>query len=178
MFLHKNHPEKNKQREILANYIRKTIGTPKSMLTLPADNFLFESYFPTVKTIACEIDDLTYSRAIKRKPFNVTLKNKDIFQEKPSYEVIWLDLCINLSVKTINQVISYLQESEATVVGLTFQAQREHLVKDLSFYGASNIDEFREKTFPNLIYALTGYKLVKLSKYRTDVNMIMYIFKK
>jgi hypothetical protein len=78
----------------------------------------------------------------------------------------------------INQTLSYLQQSEAEIVGITFQAQREHLVKDLSLYGASTMDEFRTETFPNLVYALTGYKLAKLSKYRTDVNMILYIFKK
>jgi hypothetical protein len=148
------------------------------MLTLSADNFLFESKFSDLKITSCEFNHETYLKAFKNKPANVDLKFKDIFEEKPSYDVIWLDFCINLSVRMINQTLSYLQQSEAEIVGITFQAQREHLVKDLSLYGASTMDEFRTETFPNLVYALTGYKLAKLSKYRTDVNMILYIFKK
>lgn len=178
MFIHELNKEKEKQRVLIESYIKKTISTPSSMLTLSADNFLFESKFPDTKIVSCELDHLTYRRGIKRKPKHVTFKRKDIFKEKPSYEVIWLDLCINLSVRTINQIISYLQDSEAKIVAITFQAQREHLFRDLSFYGASTMDEFRETTFPNIIYALTGYKLAKLSKYRTDTNMINYIFKK
>jgi hypothetical protein len=177
MFVHELNAEKENQRVLIASLIKKYVNTPNSMLTLSADNFVFENKFPKTKIVSCELDVLTYRKGIKRKPKHVTFKNKDIFEEKPYYEVIWLDLCISLSVKTINQIISYLQDSKATIVGITLQAQREHLVKDLSFYGASNMQEFREKTFPNLIYALTGYKLIKLSKYRTDVNMIMYIFK-
>lgn len=177
MFVHANNTQKESQRVLLESYVRKNCK-PKSMLTLSADNFLFESKFSDLKITSCEFNQETYLKAIKNKPTNVTLKFKDIFQEKPSYDVIWLDFCINLSVRVINQTLSYLQKSEASVVGITFQAQREHLVKDLSLYGASTMDEFRTETFPNLVYALTGYKLAKLSKYRTNVNMIMYIFKK
>lgn len=178
MFHHSSSKVKEDQRVLFETYIKDTLGKPKSMLTLSADNFLFEKKFPNTKITSCEFNDLTYRRAIKNKPTNVTLKNKDIFEEKPLYEVIWLDFCINLSVKTINQTISYLQQSKASIVAITFQAQREYLAKYLSFYGAFTIDQFREETFPDLIYALTGYKLVKLSKYRTNINMIMYIFKK
>ena len=178
MFVHELNEQKEKQRVLMASYIKKTISTPSSMLTLSADNFVFENKFPDTKIVSCELNVSTYRKGIKRKPKHVTFKNKDIFKEKPSYDVIWLDLCISLSVRTINQIISYLQSSNAKVVGITLQAQREHLVKDLSLYGASTMDEFRTQTFPDLIYALTGYKLAKLSKYRTDVNMIMYIFKK
>lgn len=177
MFVHANNTQKELQRVLLESYVRKNCK-PKSMLTLSADNFLFESKFSDLKITSCEFNHETYLKAIKNKPSNVTLKFKDIFQEKPSYDVIWLDFCINLSVRMINQTLSYLQQSEASIVGITFQAQREHLVKDLSLYGASTMDEFRTETFPNLVYALTGYKLAKLSKYRTDINMIMYIFKK
>lgn len=178
MFVHTGSKVKEQQREKLKKYIDKHVGVPKTILSLSADNFLFESKFPDSKITACELDDLTYRRGLKNKPGNITYKRKDIFQEKPSYEVIWLDLCINLSVKTINELISYFQQSEAKIVALTVQAQREWLIRDLSLYGAESISEFREETFPNLIYALTGYKLAKLSKYRTDINMIMYIFKK
>lgn len=177
MFVHANNTQKESQRVLLESYVRENCK-PKSMLTLSADNFLFESKFSDLKITSCEFNEETYLKAIKNKPTNVTLKFKDIFQEKPSYDVIWLDFCINLSVRMINQTLSYLQQSEASIVGITFQAQREHLVKDLSLYGASTMDEFRTETFPNLVYALTGYKLAKLSKYRTDINMIMYIFKK
>lgn len=177
MFVHANNTQKESQRVLLESYVRKNCK-PKSMLTLSADNFLFESKFSDLKITSCEFNQETYLKAIKNKPTNVTLKFKDIFQEKPSYDVIWLDFCINLSVRIINQTLSYLQKSEASIVGITFQAQREHLVKDLSLYGASTMEEFRTETFPNLVYALTGYKLAKLSKYRTDINMIMYIFKK
>lgn len=177
MFVHANNTQKESQRVLLESYVRKNCK-PKSMLTLSADNFLFESKFSDLKITSCEFNQETYLKAIKNKPTNVTLKFKDIFQEKPSYDVIWLDFCISLSVRMINQTLSYLQKSEASIVGITFQAQREHLVKDLSLYGASTMEEFRTETFPNLVYALTGYKLAKLSKYRTDINMIMYIFKK
>jgi hypothetical protein len=178
MFVHTLNVQKENQRVLFENFIKLTVGEPKTMLTLSADSFIFERRFPNSKIVSCEFNHLTYRRAIKNKPANVTLKYKDIFQENPLYDVIWLDFCINLSVKTINETISYLQQSKASIVAITFQAQREHLVKDLSLYGASTMDEFREETFPELIYALTGYKLAKLSKYRTDVNMIMYIFKK
>jgi hypothetical protein len=177
MFVHTHNPVKEKQRVIFESYIKKN-SKPKSMLTLSADNFIFENKFSDLNITSCEFNQETYLRAIKNKPDNVTLKYKDIFQEKPLYDVIWLDFCISLSVRIINETISYLQQSKASIVGITFQAQREHLVKDLSLYGASTMDEFRTETFPDLIYALTGYKLAKLSKYRTDVNMIMYIFKK
>lgn len=177
MFVHANNTQKESQRILLESYVRENCK-PKSMLTLSADNFLFESKFSDLKITSCEFNHETYLKAIKNKPSNVDLKFKDIFEEKPSYDVIWLDFCISLSVRMINQTLSYLQQSEAKIVGITFQAQREHLVKDLSLYGASTMDEFRTETFPNLVYALTGYKLAKLSKYRTDVNMILYIFKK
>lgn len=179
MFVYTDHPEKQKVREIIRDYIVNTVGTPKTMLTLPADNFIFESYFKKkTKISSCENDIKTYRKALKKKPSNVTLKYKNIFDEKPSYDVIWLDLCINLSVKTINELISYFQKAEAKIICVTLQSQREHLESSLSFYGSSSIEEFRTKTFPNLIYKLTGYKLVKINKYRTKLNMSTYTFKK
>jgi len=178
MFIHTDSSVKEKHREKLKNYILDNVGIPESMLTLSADNFLFESKFPEVQITSCEFDKQTYRNAIKNKPNNVNLINKDIFYEKPSYEVIWLDLCINLSVKTINQLISYLQESKASLVSITVQAQREHLSKHLHIYKADSIEDFRVNVFPRLIYAMTGYKLVKLDRYRTHINMSMYTFKK
>jgi hypothetical protein len=179
MFVHKDHPEKQKVRENLKKYILKTVGTPKSMLTLSADNFIFESYFNDKTQItSCENNSKTYRRALKNKPDNITLKYKNIFDEKPLYEVIWLDLCVNLSVKTVNELISYFQRSNAIIISVTLQSQREWLQPSLSFYGCSSIEEFRITTFPNLIYALTGYKLTKLDKYRTNLNMSTYTFKK
>ena len=178
MFVHTDNPIKEEHRIKLSNYITDTIGIPKSMLTLSADNFLFESKFPEVKITSCELDKKTYRRAIKNKPNHVNLLNKDIFLVKPSYDVIWLDLCINLSVRTINQVLSYFQESEASLISLTVQAQREHLSKYLHIYGATSLEDFRVNSFPKLIYAMTGYKLVKLDRYRTHINMSMYTFKK
>lgn len=177
MFNQADNPVKEFQREKLKSYIEKIVGNPKSMLTLSADNFLFESKFKRCKITSCENNPRTYLKGLENKPKNVIYKQKNIFEEEPKQDVVWLDLCVNLSVTTINELISYFQKSKSKMIALTVQSQREHLSKNLSYYGAKDLDDLRENVFPKLIKNMSNYKLVKIDKYRTNLNMIMYTFK-
>lgn len=150
------------------------------ILSLPADNFLFESKFPNAKITCCELDTETYKRGRKFKPQNVEYLNRDVFTLKGRYDFVWLDLCINLSPMLVNTFISYFQDSTAQTICLTIQGQREQFGNKLELYGATDLDDFRYNVFPHLIEDFSGYVVNEIYRYLSPLGtaMIVYEFNK
>jgi hypothetical protein len=154
--------------------------TGGNILSLPADNFLFESKFPNAKITCCELDTETYKRGRKFKPQNVEYLNRDVFTLKGRYDFVWLDLCINLSPMLVNTFISYFQDSTAKTICLTIQGKRELFGNKLKFYGAKDLDDFRYNVFPKLLEDFSGYKVTEIYRYLSPNKspMIVYSFEK
>lgn len=149
------------------------------ILSLPADNFLFEEKFPFANIVCCERDPLTYQRGIKKRPKNVIYLNEDIFSIKGIFGLVWLDLCGAFQISLINTLISYFQSSQSQVICLTILARREGIDKALDIYGAKNLEDFRMNVFPDLMSSFSDYKLHSICRYLSPNSspMLLYIFK-
>lgn len=149
------------------------------ILSLSADNFLFEKKFPKAKITSCELDTLTYQKGIKARPKNVKYLNKDIFTIDGKFGLVWLDLCGVFTLKLVQNLLFYFRNSESKVIALTIQAKREPFAKYLELYGAKDLEDFRLKTFPELITRYSKYELTSCYKYLSPSKspMLLYIFK-
>ena len=149
------------------------------ILSLPADNFLFEEKFPFAKIICCERDPLTYQKGIKKRPKNVTYLNEDIFSIKGIFGLVWLDLCGYFQIPLINNLISYFQSSKSQVICLTIMSKREQIGNALEIYGAKDLEDFRMNVFPDLMCSFSDYKLHSICRYLSPNSspMLLYIFK-
>lgn len=170
-FNFQDYPVKEAIREVISQ--KYTGGT---ILSLPADNFLFESKFPNAKITCCELDTETYKRGRKFKPQNVEYLNRDIFTLKGRYDFVWLDLCINLSPMLVNTFISYFQDSTASTICLTVQGAREQFRDNLKLYGAEDLDDFRYNVFPHLIEDFSGYKVNEIYRYISPKGTPMVVY--
>lgn len=199
MSTYKNHNSKakHKSRELLKRCIDRNIGDKgriKNMATLPADNFIFEGMFNENKwAIHCfEKNKEVWNRGIG-KHVGQHYINRDIFTELRknicSYDVIWLDLCGNLTPKTINSLIPVFQGNSTkkeAIVAITLAKGREVIGKYKEFYGFKDLEDLRNKVFPKMLSDFakqTGVKckLLKLHSYKgegkADMPMNLYIFK-
>jgi hypothetical protein len=173
-FLHSEYDVKEEIREIVKEHYQGG-----DILSLPADNFLFEQKFPFAKITCCERDPLTYVEGLKRRPSNVTYLNQDIFTVKGKFGLVWFDLCGAFQVSLINTLISYFQQSQSKVICLTILAKREGIDKVLQLYGAKDLEDFRVNTFPELISSFSDYRLSVICRYLSPNRspMLLYVFK-
>ena len=175
MFHHAQTESKENARQIVEQFA----GNPKSILSLSADNFLFERKFPQARIVSCELDPVVYKRGLKNKPNNVVYLNDNIFNLEPDYDFIWLDFCANMYPTLINEVISFMQKAiqYRPTISITFYLKQEiSFSKFLYVYGAKTLDDFRFKVFPELIKLHTGYEVVDIYKYLSVGNSPMGVF--
>lgn len=167
-------------KEQARHIVKRFAGKPKTILSLSADNFLFESQFPKAKIVCCEMNPSVYIKGLANKPANVTYLNKNILDIEPNYEFIWLDFCSNLKPLLINELIAYFQKAQkydAKTISITlYLKQEKELPKYLHLYGAESLDDMRFNVFPKLISQYTDYNLVDIYKYLSDNHSPMGVF--
>jgi hypothetical protein len=173
-FIYSDYDVKEEIREIVKEHY-----PGGDILSLSADNFLFEKKFPKTKITSCETDILTYQRGIKARPKNVNYLNKDIFTVQGKFGLVWLDLCGVFTLNLVKNLLLYFRNSESQVIALTIQAKREQFAKYLEIYGAKDLEDFRLRAFPELITRYSKYELTSCYKYLSPNKspMLLYIFK-
>lgn len=175
LFTHKNASEKQKAREFVLKYYKGG-----NVLSLSADNFYFEDMLLKKRNNnqiidCCECLKSAYLEGLKTFPLiksinkNVTFNYINIFDvDFTKYDFIYLDLCCNLSVKTVSDIISSLQGFRGRIF-ITLQRGREQFKpSDLDAYGVpKKISDkerkayFRDITFIELIECWTDLKQMK-----------------
>lgn len=195
-----NHDHAGPKDATRAYLYEQLLEIPKykpKLLTLPANNFLFESlvkkrYKDSV--IDCMEYDLSVYKKAKENKLNVfNYEYGDIFDkahDNPGkYDFIWIDLCGNLSLSNINNLISVIQNTlkPHSILAFTFTAGREFgLNKILEVYGCTDTKEFRFEFFPKLLVKLgrlshPKFRLDNLIKYKNNKGhstpMCMFVFK-
>ena len=194
-FTKHNSSEKHKTREYILEQIPKLKKRKIRLLTLPADNFIFEQMvlkrYPSAEIDCMEIDRVLYRQVKDNLPCKVNYEFGDIFdklQENPNkYDVIWLDLCGNLSTTNLYSLISSVQNSlkKNCIFAFTLSSHREQRGKIFTqLYGCTDINHFRYKVFPKMLVKMArmfhpGFSLKKILRYQNDgsaVPMSLYLF--
>lgn len=175
---------------------------PARSLTLPSTNFIFEKMI--IENIEwahidCIEKDFTIANSIYPKfvPAGVNYYYNDVFEvlKTPgytvTYDLIWLDLCSNLSNQTINKLLSTIQNctKKNSIFAVTIVGNREPDIKFTSkYYKSETPKEFREHDFPLLVNKLCTtafikpelleiYKYSNTSRSNKAAPMLLYIFK-
>lgn len=196
--MYNNHFSLNKQkcRDLVEEQVSNLKGEV-NVFTLPSTNFILEKQLLTksgVKVYCAENDTWVYRLQRKQDTSKLlNLKKGDAFdiikKSKQKFNVIWLDLCSPLRHKTINSILSLVQSdnlAEECYLNITFACAREsNYTRLISFYGATNLKQFRDKTFPNLVKQFSNSvdkqcKLVKTINYKEQghaIPMKMLTFK-
>lgn len=194
-FLYHESQEKHKTRKYVLEQIPALKKRKPKLLTLPADNFIFEqmvlSRYYHADIDCMEIDPDVYSRVKDNLPCNVRYEQGDVFDklhDNPGkYDVIWLDLCGNLSTTTMNNLMSAVQTSikPNSVFAFTLSSKREQRSKDfLKLYKCKDLNHFRFKVFPSKLTQMARmfhphFKLKDILKYThegTNSSMSLYLF--
>lgn len=191
---HASH-EKHKTREYILSQIPTLKKRKPRLLTLPADNFIFEQMvlnrYPNADIDCMEIDRVLYRQVKDNLPCKVNYEFGDIFdklQANPkTYDIIWLDLCGNLSTSNLYNLISAVQNSLKTkcIFAFTLTSHREQRGKVFTqLYDCTDINHFRFKVFPKMLLKMgrmihPHFSLRKIIKYQNDgsaVPMSLYLF--
>lgn len=187
--------EKQKTRQYVLDQIPKLKKRKPRLLTLPADNFIFEKMvlkrYPNAIIDCMEIDRVLYRQVKDNLPCKVNYEFGDIFdklQENPkTYDVIWLDLCGNLSTSNLYSLISAAQNSikKNCVFAFTLSSHREQRSKVFTeLYNCTDMNHFRFKVFPKMLTKMArmfhpNFSLQKILRYQNEgcqVPMSLYLF--
>jgi len=194
-FINHKSQEKQKTREYILGQIPKLKKRKLRLLTLPADNFIFEQMvlkrYPNAVIDCMEIDHVLYRQIKDSLPCKVNYEFGDIFdklQDNPNmYDVIWLDLCGNLSTNNLYNIISVVQNSlkKKCIFAFTLSSNREQRGKIFTqLYNCPDINHFRFKVFPKILIKMGRifhpyFSLKKILKYQNEgskVPMSLYLF--
>jgi hypothetical protein len=186
--------EKHETRELLLNRLPQLKKRKPRLLTLPSNNFIFETMvlerYPNAIIDCMEIDRKLYNQTKDQLPIKVNYEFGDIFdklQDNPdTYDFIWLDLCGNLSTSNMYNIISAVQTSlkKTCIFAFTLASAREQRTKIFTNMYNCTGQEFRYKVFPKMIVKLgrmfhPKLALKKLIKYKNTSNsvpMSLYLF--
>jgi hypothetical protein len=189
---------KHNTREYLYNQLHELHKYKPKLLTLPASNFIFESMvlnqYPYASINCMEYNQELYNTVCQNvddQKFNY--QYGDIFDKihaNPyTYDMVWMDLCGNLTPYNINNLISVIQNTlkDRCIVAFTFSAYREvKLSQLLHLYKCASLTEFRFDFFPKLLVRMgklvhPDFKLDNLIQYKNSKGvgapMCMYVFK-
>lgn len=208
--MYKNISTKGKEKcrdeiyKIASKLPRQVHGRRSTVLTLPSINFSLEERLADLPNISLHCLEKEYSvyhtqfyspiyRSIKKKMREyMYLQHSDaLIQHRfgvRRYALVHLDLCQSLQISLINRWLSFIQTiplEEVAYVAITIMGKREvHASQICRFYRAVNIQEFREKIFPDLTVnfaKLAGRRctLMKQYKYAGEGGcpMLFYLFK-
>ena len=187
--------EKHKTRKYILEQIPKLKKRKLRLLTLPADNFIFEKMvlkrYPNAIIDCMEIDRVLYRQVKDNLPCKVNYEFGDIFdklQANPNtYDVIWLDLCGNLSTTNLYSLISVAQTSikKNCIFAFTLSSHREQRGQIFTeLYNCTDIDQFRYKVFPDMLTKMARifnpkFSLQKILRYQNEgcpIPMSLYLF--
>ena len=165
IFTHKDSLEKQDARLFAASHYKGG-----KILSLSASNFMFEQLM--AKRTDNRIDAVEYSlteyrkgrreyRKVKLMYPNIRYAFDNIYNTKATaYDFIFLDLCQALNTQNIPQICSWLRNYKGTVC-ITLMKAREYFdAKYLELNGATDLQDFRDRVFPQIIEAFTGLKQV------------------
>lgn len=194
-FINHDSQEKQKTREYILSQIPGLKKRKPRLLTLPADNFIFEQMvlkrYPNAVIDCMEIDRVLYRNVKDKLPCKVNYEFGDIFdklQANPNtYDVIWLDLCGNLSTSNLYNLISAVQTSlkQNCIFAFTLSSFREQRGKVFTqLHNCEDINRFRFSVFPKMLVKMgrmihPNFSLQKILKYQNDgssVPMSLYLF--
>jgi len=189
---------KHATREYLYNQLPELHKYKPKLLTLPASNFIFESMVLNQYPYA-SVDCMEYNQDLYNTVCEVVDEHKvnyqygDIFDKLHAnpyaYDMVWIDLCGNLSPYNINNLISVIQNTlkDKSILAFTFSANREiKLSQLLHLYKCTSLKEFRFDYFPKLLVRMgkivhPDFKLDNLIQYKNTKGagapMCMYVFK-
>lgn len=195
----KDHYASPKQttRDYLFDQLRYLRKYKPKLLTLPADNFIFErmvlKQYPFAKIDCREYDINIFNKAKSIAPKQLKYEYGDIFDKlhdcPNTYDLVWIDLCGNLSFSNINNLLSVVQNTlkENSVLAFTFTAGRElNMSYILDVYSCKDPKEFRFVKFPQIIInaaklSHSNFHLDNIIRYKNNKNnstpMCMLVFK-
>jgi hypothetical protein len=187
--------KKHKTRQYVFDQISTLNKRKIRILSLPANNFIFEKMvlekYPDAIIDCMEINQSLFVEVKNDVPCKINYEFGDIFdklQANPNtYDVVWLDLCGNLSVSNLNNLISAAQTTikKKSIFAFTLSSSREQKSKVFTeLYNCANMDNFRYKVFPKMLTKMTkivhpNFTLQKILKYRNKgsrVPMSLYLF--
>lgn len=127
--------EKQKTRDHLLSLIPRLGKRKPRLLTLPADNFIFEQMvlnkYKHAHIDCMELDRVLYQQMKNNLPCKVNYQFGDVFdklQDNPdTYDLIWIDLCGNLSLNNFNNLLAAVQTSlkSKCIFAFTLNVARE-----------------------------------------------------
>lgn len=196
VFTSHNSVEKQKTRDYLIKMIPSLNKRKPKLLTLPADNFLFEKQvlkqYKHAHIDCMELDRTLYNRMQNNLPLkDVHYEHGDIFDKLASnpqeYDLVWIDLCGNLSLNNLNNLVSAAQCSlkQKSIFAFTLtvaREQRSHIYADL--YHASG-NGLRFDFLPKFLTEMARivhpkFGLDKIIPYKNSIvstPMSLYVFK-
>jgi hypothetical protein len=179
------------------NKVHKSFKTNKKsplLLSMPANNFYFESKFrenyPNAIIDTVEREQNTYKEGLKSaKAIKTNHINSDIFNylrnSDKKYDIIWLDMCGKLTLELMNNMIPIVQgkyTNKNALIALTIYAQRECKLSQLrEFYNFTDLKQFREILFIKHLKSFAKMNKVKLEfkklfKYNSDKGSPMHLY--
>lgn len=181
-----NSPAKEVARELVMKAIRPIGKRGLKIFSLPSTNFKFEqkvlSSYPTAQIDCVEFDRKIYQTClIKSKDFsNLNIWCKDAFEylenTKDQYDLIWLDLCGQISHSRAVKCAKVLESGRVKnggIFAVTFMAKRE-LDGDL-IRKIHNCDlyHFRTHQFSNMLQVGASFsnrrcELIDVYNYKND----------
>jgi hypothetical protein len=173
---------KQHTRELLVNKILDDSRDEMKVLSLPADNFIFEKHLQsrfkrmhpegTIKFLCAERDEEVYNRGIAEamdNEFHYIKADMEAILPKMSspFQAIWLDFCCMYNgyvVKSLQTISSKNLLDDGAVLGLTLMYGREPNIYELIPFLEANekqdTDTLRYKAFPRYVCnAIFGGKL-------------------
>ena len=184
---------KDKARYKIHNSFKFDHDSP-SIFSMPANNFYFEKQcrdrYPNARIDTVEGDYNVYKQGRKiAKTINANHKYNNVFthlaKSKEKYDLIWLDLCGNLTPSLITNLIPIVQgrnTKDNALIAITLAGRRENKIPRLKeFYEFESLKEFREiqfidnlKSFAKMNKVSLKYK--KLFQYQSDNGMPMNLY--
>jgi hypothetical protein len=196
VFTSHNSVEKQKTRDYLINMIPMLNKRKPKLLTLPADNFIFEKqvlkHYKHAKIDCMELDHTLYNKVKNQLPVaDVNYEYGDIFDKLASnpqqYDLVWIDLCGNLSLNNLNNLVSAAQcfLKEKSIFAFTLTVAREQRSAVYADVYQTSGKELRFDFLPKFLTEMARltcpkFSLHKIMPYKNStqsVPMSLYVFK-
>lgn len=190
VFTHHCSETKHRTREILLQEVKDLNNPSPSVLSLPADNFFFEQMlyqeFPAADIHCVEYNTKLYLKSLSKAPDYVYYRRTDVFDyaslHSQTFDVLWIDLCSNLTYNILNRVYMLVQNhlKPNSLFALTVQASRDEMISDLQIvYPQYDKKQIRFQVIPQMIAAFNKQLVYKKALYYSNggAPMLVYIFK-
>lgn len=193
-YAHHYSEEKQKSRDKIYNEVIAKKGRSLNVLTLPSTNFILERELVKIKgvNLTCVEKERSIYMGALNKSCTTEYYNNEVFEyleyTDKVFDVIWLDLCCQLSLNVVRKFLYLIQSGKLSrdgVIALTVMATRENDANIIPHvFDCSTVEDFRRSGFPHLVSQHSAQygrnvELKELYHYTSKplpLNMNMYLF--